>query len=284
MGALDLPLIAENQSAAYVTSNDADAILESALCDQIPDHVATDAGVVVTAHQFRQNWHHRITGTPALAFDFVVPSIARPFMVSNDSGQTAGVRTAGGLSVPVLTGETRLLYCDGSAIVPLTDSLSAGAGGGGYQGALLSRSAATTIPLLPDNPSNPGTPIYVYTAIDWDSVAHDTDDFFDGTAGMESRITIPAGVSKVILSGQVTWDYNGTGWRLLRLQKGGGGSYAGQVSQSVKGDSATTQSFVSPVLSVIPGDYFELGVLQDAGVNINLPGSDKTWIGIHVIA
>ncbi|WP_339716315.1 hypothetical protein [uncultured Sneathiella sp.] len=68
MSELDLPQIAESQALAYVTSNDADAKLESALCDEIADHDPSAGDVTLSDAEFRTAWHHVIGGTPAGAF------------------------------------------------------------------------------------------------------------------------------------------------------------------------------------------------------------------------
>jgi hypothetical protein len=49
------------------------------------------------------------------------------------------------------------------------------------------------------------------TAIPRESVVYDTDAFW--SAGDPTRLTIPAGVSKVRLEGNIDWTFGGTGHR-----------------------------------------------------------------------
>src|SRR5690606_14064216 len=119
MSELDLPQIAENQALAHITSNDADAALEAALCDEMTGHDPTAGNITLLDEEFRGHWHHVIAGSPAGAFDFIVPAIRRPFMVTNTTDATATVKTASGAAGQVLAGETRLFYCNGGCAWPL---------------------------------------------------------------------------------------------------------------------------------------------------------------------
>lgn len=271
MSELDLPQIAESQALAYVTSNDADAKLESALCDELAGHDPTSGDVTLSDAEFREAWHHVIGGTPSGAFNFIVPAIKRPFMVTNASGQTATVKTASGAAGQVLDGETRLFYCDGTDVLALTDSTSAGGGGGSHSGALVTKSANQSI----SNNTN--------TALSWNSEGYDTDSFHDNSTN-NSRLTVPSGVSKVILSGQVRWDSNTSGTREILVEKNGSGTYDGRPFQHIGAQSGRTmQSFVSPVLAVSPGDYFELVAWQDSGASRDIESHASTWFSIQVV-
>lgn len=272
MSELDLPQIAENQALAHITSNDADAALEAALCDEMTGHDPTSGNITLLDEEFRGHWHHVIAGSPAGAFDFIVPAIRRPFMVTNTTDATATVKTASGAAGQVLAGETRLFYCNGADVLGLSDSSATGGGGGAHAGALLTRSTDQSIS---DN-SN--------TAVGWDGEAYDTDGFHDNSVN-NSRLTVPAGVSKVILSAQIRWDSNTSGTREILLHKNGSASFDGRPFQHIEAQSGrTVQGFVSPVLSVTPGDYFELIAWQDSGGARNVEAHAATWFSLQVIA
>ena len=272
MSELDLPQIAENQALAYVTSNDADAALESALCDERAGHDPTSGDVSLSESDFREAWHHVIGGSPAGGFNFIVPAIKRPFMVTNGSGETATVKTASGAAGQVLDGETRLFYCDGTDVIGLTDSTSdGGVGGGAHAGALVTMTSNQSIA----NNSN--------TAIAWDNEAYDTDGFHDNAVN-NSRLTVPGGVTKVIVSGQIRWDSSAAGTREILLEKNGSGTYAGRPFEHMEAQTnRTMQSFVSPVLAVTGGDYFELIVWQDSGGARDVESHAATWFSLQVI-
>lgn len=271
MSELDLPQIAESQALAYVTSNDADAKLESALCDEIASHDPTAGDVTLTDAEFRETWHHVIGGTPAAGFNFIVPEIKRPFMVTNGSGETATVKTASGSAGQVLDGETRLIYCDGTDVIGLTDSTSGGGGGGTHAGTLVKMSANQSIA----NNTN--------ITLNWASESYDTDSYHDNSTN-NSRLTVPSGVSKVIVSGQVRWDNNGTGTREILLEKNGSNSFDGRPFEHIEAQTdRTMQSFVSPVLAVTPGDYFEMVAWQDSGASRDIESHVATWFSIQAI-
>jgi hypothetical protein len=48
-------------------------------------------------------------------------------------------------------------------------------------------------------------------AIPWDATVYDTDAFW--SAGNPARLTVPAGISKVRLKGNIDWTFGGTGHR-----------------------------------------------------------------------
>ena len=271
MSELDLPQIAESQALAYVTSNDADAKLESALCDEIADHDPSAGDVTLSDAEFRTAWHHVIGGTPAGAFNFIIPAIKRPFMVTNGSGETATVKTASGAAGQVLDGETRLFYCDGLDVLGLSDTTSEGGGGGGHAGALVKLTANQTIA----NSSN--------VVLSWGSESYDTDDYHDNSTN-KSRLTVPSGVSKVIVSGQARWDSNTSGTREILVWKNGSSAYEGRPFQHMGAQTyLTMQSFVSPVLAVSPGDYFEMVAWQDSGGSRNIESNVATWFSIQAV-
>lgn len=57
------------------------------------------------------------------AFDLVVPTIHKPYIVFNDAGYTATVKTSAGTGVNVPTGKNAPLYADGTNVVALFDYL-----------------------------------------------------------------------------------------------------------------------------------------------------------------
>ena len=271
MSQLDLPQIAESQALAYVTSNDADAALEAALCEEISTHDPTSADVTVTDAEFRENWHHVVRGAPASAFNFIIPALRRPFMVSNASGQTATVKTAGGAAGQVLDTETRLFYCDGLDVISLSDTTSAGGSGASHDGALVTLSANQAIA----NNTN--------TVLNWANETYDTDSYHD-TVTNNSRLTVPSGVRKIILSAQIRWDSNSVGTREILARKNGSTTFDGRPFQHIEAQSdRTMQSFVSPVLTVTAGDYFELVAWQDSGSSRNVESHVSCWFSIQAV-
>ena len=270
MGSLNLPQIAENQAAAYVTSNDADAALEKALCEAKLDHDASGGNFTIADTDFRQNWFHELTGSAGAGFDVTIPAVKRPFMMENNSGQTATIKTGGGAAGQLLTGDTRLFYCNGSDVKSLSDDSTIGAVVPVFSGAMVALSSDASIA----NSSN--------TAIDWDTETYDTDSYFN--AGVNpSRYTIPIGVSRIILTAQIRWDTNTTGGREILFYKNGSSAYAGRGFNHSDAASTLLMTLISPPLDVTAGDYFELVVWQNSGSSRDVKEDVSTWFSIQAV-
>jgi hypothetical protein len=136
-----------------------------------------------------------------------------------------------------------------------------------FKGALVKLASAYT-----------GHPATTYTAIPFDAEEYDTDGFHDNTTN-NTRLTIPAGISKIRLTGNTKSD-PGAGAFIVQIYKNGA-EYS--LSPSVRVDSATSNmglNICSPVLNVIEGDYFELNVFCNSGKTFN---TTQTWFSIEVI-
>jgi hypothetical protein len=60
-------------------------------------------------------------------------------------------------------------------------------------------------------------------AISWGAAVYDTDGFW--SAGTPTRLTVPTGVSKVRLKGNIDWTFGGTGHRHVWMYQNGGPFY-----------------------------------------------------------
>ncbi len=270
MSELNLPQIAESQALAYVTSNDADARIEKALCESLTVTVPASGNVTLTAEQFQTAWRFSLGGTPTGPFDLILPVVSRPFLIDNQSGMTATVKIASGAAAPVLDTETRLLYSDGVNVTALSDT-SSGGGIASHSGALVLLSANRTIA----SGSN--------VQIDWGSESYDTDGFYDSSSNTE-RFTIPSGVSKIILSCQMRWDTNTTGERQILAYKNGSPAFDGRPFSHIEAQPGLTmQQFLSPVLAVTAGDYFEVYAYQNSGANRSLESHVSSWFCIQAV-
>ena len=96
--------------------------------------------------------------------------------------------------------------------------------------------------------------------ISWGLEQYDTD-AIHSTVTNTSRLTVPAGVTKVIVKAKVAQIVSGTA-ASLHIYKNGSTNYIGG---SISGIGYSTSAFTSvgiqaetPILSVIPGDYFEI--------------------------
>lgn len=268
MSLLDLPQIAEAQAAAYVTSNDADAALEQALCEGKLDHDATAGDFAISAADFKGCWFHQIGGSAAAPFTVTVPDIRRPFMVENLGGDTATLSLGSGETVPVQDGECRLIYGDGTDLRGLSASTTPV--GASFSGALVTLGSDFSV-------SNSTA-----TAINWTAADYDTDSFFSGSG--TSAFTVPGGVSKIILRAQIRWNDETTNIREFLFTKNGLANYAGRGFVQHDARSDLMQNLTSPVLNVTAGDTFECLVFQNSGGTRQILSDVSSWFSIQSLA
>ena len=268
MTMLDLPQIAEAQAAAYITSNDADAALEQALCQGKLDHDASGGDFTISEADFKENWFHRIGGVAGAGFTVTVPNHTRPFTIENQAGEDVSITIGSGAIVIIADGDCRLCYGDGAGIIALTDVGSAPSAAV-FSGALVSLSSDFSV--ITDTA----------TVINWNSSDYDTDSYFGGSG--TSEITVPSGVSKIILRAQVRWNSNTTGDREVLFYKNGSSGYTGRAYANHDGRSKLIQNLTSPVLSVSPGDTFECVVYQNSGSTKQVEEDPSSWFSIEAV-
>jgi hypothetical protein len=116
-------------------------------------------------------------------------------------------------------------------------------------------------------------------AIPWDAVVYDTDAFW--SAGNPTRLTVPSGVSKVRLKGNIDWTFGGSGHRHIWMHRSGG-LFFGTAKESDEGD-AGVQSIGCAVVDVTPSDYFELVARQTSGATKSAAADELTWFAIEVV-
>lgn len=121
------------------------------------------------------------------------------------------------------------------------------------------------------------------TAITWDSEGYDTHGFHS-TSANTSRITIPAGVTKVRFQGCVTVTNNTADqFAFLEIQKNGSVSYLGYTTHNTEVGSTTIRNHItSPVLNVSAGDYFELFLQVEADITVDVL-ANRSWFACEVI-
>jgi hypothetical protein len=109
-------------------------------------------------------------------------------------------------------------------------------------------------------------------AIPWDATVYATETFW--SAGNPTRLTVPAGVSKVRLKANINWTFGGSGYRHVWVHKNGA-LFFGAAKESDLGDSGV-QSIGTAVVDVTPGDYFELIARQTSGSTKNVVDDELT--------
>ncbi len=124
----------------------------------------------------------------------------------------------------------------------------------------------------------------VTTLIDWDIEVYDTDNLHDNVIN-NSRLTVPAGVTKVRVSAQQYWyGQSGSSIRQMDILKNGrvlSPRIVSNIEASLYNNSAIV-FMASPVINVVPGDYFETFVVQTTGLNLSFLAT-LTFFSIEII-
>lgn len=117
--------------------------------------------------------------------------------------------------------------------------------------------------------------------IDWDAAEYDTDSFW--SAGSPSRLTIPAGVSKVRLYAGVRADTTAITHLLCNIDKNGASFLGGGAlePEAMVSGLTTRIAIASAPVDVIPGDYFE--VETRANTSANISNDPNTYFALEVL-
>lgn len=128
----------------------------------------------------------------------------------------------------------------------------------------------------------------VNQVINWASADYDTKGFW--SASQPSRFTIPVGVSHVrLVASQVYSGSSCAGFRQLIILKNktvtNYGWFRGDpvVNHPATCGTTTDAQGMTPVIPVVPGDYFEMTAYQSSGAPLDLLLSTGTWFTIEVV-
>jgi hypothetical protein len=121
------------------------------------------------------------------------------------------------------------------------------------------------------------------TAIPWTEENYDTDTIHDNATN-NTRLTVPTGVTKVRLVGQLAIDDHTSGvFAQIGIYKGGLQDYQGSASQRVEITGTVFRlNVASPVLTVAATEYFELFALIETDASITVT-DDQTWFAMEII-
>lgn len=314
---LAIPHVAAAQAQKEVTINDGFDRLDRAVTDFLAVDLSS-GDVTLTAAQYRGHRIFRSQGV-TVARTLTVPAIRREVSIDNADG-TAVLKVARGAGfVDIPPGAALVIYTDGttngirpiggvggggaSEFIDLDDTpssyaghslkpvrvnvgetglefftpgLSAGNWAVPFRGALVRRTSDATSLTFP----------WLAT---WQTAVYDTDAFWD--SGTPTRLTIPAGVTRVRLHGSVRLaDQLAAGSIYLSVLRNGAaasasfpGTEAMHTRHSGTGYNNNLAFFVTPVLSVSAGDYFELR-LNRTGLTVTSVLTDTaTFFAIEVV-
>lgn len=308
VGNLDIQQISEAQDDKEIAINAATLKQDLSGTDWF-DADMTAGSVVVTLLEFQENILFRITNATVAARTLTVQASKRIFAVESDSANTQSVDLVlGSTTITLAPGDTGWYYTDGTA-----NGLVAIAGGGGggtwlsltdtpasfsgqagkisavnsgetameliaagsgvlpiHMGVLVTKSALQDIPSAA-----------TWTALTWDQEEYDTDAFHDNVTN-NSRLTVPAGVTKIRLAGGAISNVSSSFTFGLRIVKNGSASAPSNGQWSTTGFSNGLQSIASPTIEVIAGDYFEMeAVVSTAGRDV--VSGPETFFAMEVV-
>lgn len=124
----------------------------------------------------------------------------------------------------------------------------------------------------------------VWTPINFDTQDYDTDAIHDPVT-LNTRLTVPVGVTKIRLTAAFAWQSIQPGGRALRMTKNG---TAGIGLPRNEDDTVTIleghMALSSAIVRVTGGDYFELEAWHNKGVSINnLNSHGLPWFSMEII-
>ncbi len=120
-----------------------------------------------------------------------------------------------------------------------------------------------------------------------DSNVYSTDSIHD--LSDNTKLTVPAGVTRVRISYQVVYAAGSTGIRSATIKKNitaeiPGNSFNERAVVLATVNPKTVVSGVSAVTTVVGGDYFQLQLYQDDSISITITGeSVNTWFAMEII-
>lgn len=103
------------------------------------------------------------------------------------------------------------------------------------------------------------------------------------TVNHESKLIVPAGVSKVEVAGNVAWAAGTSSIEQIAFFRKNGATVNGTGINTSINDIASWQGSTSPVLEVSEGDVFELVALQDSTGARNVVNGAGLWAAIKVV-
>ncbi len=95
-----------------------------------------------------------------------------------------------------------------------------------------------------------------------------------------SRMTVPAGWSRVRLYGGVSWQLNSTGERIIQFRKNGA-AFRGLGQRRQRAINFSQDSSGTPAILCEEGDYFEMFVYQTSGSAKNLEVHNATYFAME---
>ncbi len=184
--------------------------------------------------------------------------------------------------IRTITGETSWLTAPAATLSALWGKFHATTGhkhdGTAGNGPKLSSSSITFRGALVNRSTGQSIPSDAWTALSWNAASYNTSSFW--SAGSPTRLTVPAGVTKVRLTAGLDF-YNSFPELIVSQIWKNGLAGAGLPMVRGTGNGGGGLSLSSAVLNVSSGDYFTLNVYQANASAQNTHTS--TWFAIEAV-
>lgn len=142
--------------------------------------------------------------------------------------------------------------------------------GGGFRGALVYHSTGQSISGTTD------------TVLTWDTAAYDTDGCW--TISTPTRLTVPAGVSKVRVSASVSMAASGSTYFEIRKNAtgaGAGAAFPGKAAQAISTTFNIDTQVATAVIDVTPGDWFDAKLYKTSGTAT--ARAQHSWLSMEIV-
>jgi hypothetical protein len=126
------------------------------------------------------------------------------------------------------------------------------------------------------------------TSVVWDSASYDDANFWEGVTN-PSRLSVPIGVTGVILKGNIRFEAIASNDVIsISALKNSSFTYDGKpgvASETINSSSISSLlSFASSIIPVVGGtDYFELSIYQTSVGDLDVTAHSLTWFSIEAI-
>lgn len=118
--------------------------------------------------------------------------------------------------------------------------------------------------------------------ISWDSAEYDTDGIW--SAGSATLIQPPDDAQLLRFYGQVDWEANSTGTRIVSIEPSAGSMAGFPVSREPgAGPEGNRQNVAGPTVKHVAGRTYSLEVIQTSGGSLNVFGNDLTWLAVEIV-
>lgn len=143
--------------------------------------------------------------------------------------------------------------------------------------ALARQVGETTIVGLDNNQSISGS---TKTTISWESASHDDLGAWDSAS--PSELTVPDGVTRVMVHTALQWQANDTGIRDVWFTKNGV-DFPGMVYERKTAAGISSTHIATPIIPVVAGDFFRVRVYQDSGGSLTVNSGDETHFAMAAL-